>query len=299
MEQWLPRQPLILTPVIPLIWTVGWLCTVSARLALGLKYPQPSQLQDSVLLVSAFILVANIYNLILIYQQTERYRDVPAYSLRAALLAIILIISVVLAWGQPQVVLVPNRLNKWVAIFIVLNFGQAVLGQFFTRLGRPKTRRKLASLTLPTVTLLLSGLVVPNLIAVRHCLSLLILVTGLLLWTGWSAWQNLAGIRSQVPATNSVIYELLVGINLVTAGLAIVSGIGLIVLDILNINWSMIYYYFAISLSANGIGGLVIAAMQRYHNDYRYGHVKGHPRRYVIGGCLLMILFLLLRTYFV
>ena len=35
MEQWLPRQPLILTPTIPLMWTVGWLCTMSAYIILG------------------------------------------------------------------------------------------------------------------------------------------------------------------------------------------------------------------------------------------------------------------------
>ena len=34
MEQWLSRQPLILTPTIPLMWTVGWLYT-SAYIILG------------------------------------------------------------------------------------------------------------------------------------------------------------------------------------------------------------------------------------------------------------------------
>lgn len=78
MEQWLPRQPLILTPTIPLMWTVGWLCTMSAYIIVGGQPPSPNQLQDSVLLVSAVILVMNIYNLILIYQRAEKVsKSVP------------------------------------------------------------------------------------------------------------------------------------------------------------------------------------------------------------------------------
>ena len=108
MEQWLPRQPLILTPTIPLMWTVGWLCTMSAYIILGGEPPSPNQLQDSVLLVSAVILVMNMYNLILIYQRAEKYRNLSPYAPRALLLAIVLIISIVLAWGQPKVVLIPS-----------------------------------------------------------------------------------------------------------------------------------------------------------------------------------------------
>lgn len=130
MEQWLPRQPLILTPTIPLMWTVGWLCTMSAYIIVGGQPPSPNQLQDSVLLVSAVILVMNIYNLILIYQRAEKYRNLSPYAPRALLLAIVLIISIVLAWGQPKVVLIPSYLNIWVMIFIVLNCLQALLGQF-------------------------------------------------------------------------------------------------------------------------------------------------------------------------
>lgn len=92
--------------------------------------PSPNQLQDSVLLVSAVILVMNIYNLILIYQRAEKYRNLSPYAPRALLLAIVLIISIVLAWGQPKVVLIPSYLNIWVMIFIVLNCLQALLGQF-------------------------------------------------------------------------------------------------------------------------------------------------------------------------
>ena len=79
MEQWLPRQPLILTPTIPLMWTVGWLCTMSAYIILGGEPPSPNQLQDSALLVSAVILVMNMYNLILIYQRAEKYRNLSPY----------------------------------------------------------------------------------------------------------------------------------------------------------------------------------------------------------------------------
>lgn len=132
MEQWLPRRPLILLPVIPLVWTVSWLCLVSARFLMGIQYPQPAQFQDSVLMISALILLANIYNLILIYQRIDIYRKIPTYAPRAMLLAIILIISIVLAWGQPQAVLIPNHLTVWV---VILRIAGLYLPQYLTLRG--------------------------------------------------------------------------------------------------------------------------------------------------------------------
>ena len=296
MEQWLPRQPLILTPTIPLIWTVGWLCAISAYMILGGKPPSPDQLQDSVLLVSAVILVMNIYNLILVYQRTEKYRNLSTYAPRALLLAIILIISIVLGWGQPKVVLIPSYLNIWVMIFIILNFLQALLGQFFALLERPRSRRKLASMYWPIVVLCTTGIVISPSLELHNSWTLPFIIGDCILLIFFIArsWQEAPRILIKVHATNSVIYELLVGINLATMISTVVSGVLFIIFNFSNIEISIVAACFTLSPMINGISGLIIGAMQRYNNDYRYGHVKGHPQRYIYCGIFLVIVFLIL-----
>lgn len=296
MEQWLPRQPLILTPTIPLMWTVGWLCTMSAYVILGGQPPSPNQLQDSVLLVSAVILVMNIYNLILIYQRVEKYRNLSTYAPRALLLAIILIISIVLAWGQPKVVLIPSYLNIWVMIFIVLNCLQALLGQFFALLERPQSRRRFASMYWPIVVLCTAGIVTPPSLELHNGWTLPFIISDCILLSFFivRSWQEIPRILIKVQANNSIIYEMLVGINLTTIISTVVSGVLFIVFDFNNTEISIVVACFALSPTINGISGLIIGAMQRYNNDYRYGHVKGHPQRYIYCGIFLMIILLML-----
>lgn len=295
MEQWLPRQPLILTPTIPFMWTVGWLCTMSAYIILGGQPPSPNQLQDSVLLVSAIILVMNIYNLILIYQRTEKYQNLSTYAPRALLLALVLIVSIVLAWGQPKVVLIPSHLNVWVMVFIVLNFLQALLGQFFALLERPQLRRRFASMNWPIVVLCCVGIVIPPSLGLHNSWRLpFILADGILLFSFMvKSWQEIPRILIQVPANNSIIYESLVGINLATIMLTVVSGTLFILSNVSDNKIRMVSACLAISPTINGISGLVIGAMQRYNNDYRYGHVNGHPQRYLFGGIFLVIVLLM------
>lgn len=296
MEQWLSRQPLILTPTIPLMWTVGWLCTMSAYIILGGEPPSPNQLQDSVLLVSAVILVMNIYNLILIYQRVEKYRNLSTYAPRALLLAIILIISIVLAWGQPKVVLIPSHLNIWVMIFIVLNCLQALLGQFFALLERPQSRRRFASMYWPIVVLCTAGIVTPPSLELHNGWTLPFIISDCILLSFFivRSWQEIPRILIKVQANNSIIYEMLVGINLATIISTVVSGVLFIVFDFNNTEISIVAACFALSPTINGISGLIIGAMQRYNNDYRYGHVKGHPQRYIYCGIFLVIVFLIL-----
>lgn len=296
MEQWLSRQPLILTPTIPLMWTVGWLCTMSAYIILGGEPPSPNQLQDSVLLVSAVILVMNIYNLILIYQRVEKYRNLSTYAPRALLLAIILIISIVLAWGQPKVVLIPSHLNIWVMIFIVLNCLQALLGQFFALLERPQSLRRFASMYWPIVVLCVAGIVTPPSLELHNGWTLPFIISDCILLSFFivRSWQEIPRILIKVQANNSIIYEMLVGINLATIISTVVSGVLFIVFDFNNTEISIVAACFALSPTINGISGLIIGAMQRYNNDYRYGHVKGHPQRYIYCGIFWMIILLML-----
>src|SRR5699024_12563633 len=95
------------------------------------------------------------------YQRAEYYLYMIPYATSSLLLAIVLVISIGLAWGQPKVVLIPSYLNIWVMIFIVLNFLQALLVQFFALLERPQSRRKFASMYWLIVVLSAAGIVLP------------------------------------------------------------------------------------------------------------------------------------------
>ena len=256
--------------------------------------PSPNQLQDSVLLVSAVILVMNMYNLILIYQRAEKYRNLSPYAPRALLLAIVLIISIVLAWGQPKVVLIPSYLNIWVMIFIVLNCLQALLGQFFALLERPQSRRRFASMYWPIVVLCTAGIVTPPSLELHNGWTLPFIISDCILLSFFivRSWQEIPRILIKVQANNSIIYEMLVGINLATIISTVVSGVLFIIFNFNNIEISIVAACFTLSPAINGISGLIIGAMQRYNNDYRYGHVKGHPQRYIYCGIFLVIIFI-------
>lgn len=85
---------------------------------------------------------------------------------------------------------------------------------------------------------------------------------------------------------------MLVGINLATIISTVVSGVLFIIFNFNNIEISIVAACFTLSPAINGISGLIIGAMQRYNNDYRYGHVKGHPQRYIYCGIFLVIIFI-------
>lgn len=210
------------------------------------------------------------------------------------LLAIVLIISIVLAWGQPKVVLIPSYLNIWVMIFIVLNFLQALLGQFFALLERPQSRRKFASMYWPIVVLCAAGIVIPPSLELHNGWTLPFIIGDcfLLIFFIARSWQEMPRILVKVPANNSIIYEMLVGINLVTIISTVMIGVLFIIFSFINNEISEVSASFALSPTINGISGLIIGAMQRYNNDYRYGHVKGHPQRYIYCGIFLVIIFI-------
>lgn len=299
MERWRPQRPMIIAPALPLMWTSSWLSSVTACRLLGTASPSPKQLESSVLLVSLVVLLANIYNLILICQRIESFREAQGYVVRVVLLALVMICSLVLAWGQPTTVLIPNHLTCWVAIFLILNFIQALLGQYFVAMTRPMPVNRLASTWLPLVTLLVTGLVVSCCLVDIETPSLLIILIQILLVVGLTIWQwqNLAGLLQTVDATKSVIYQILVGINLSSSGLMLVLGINSFLLSLTGGVLPLISYCFTISMIAFGLSGIMVAAMQRYDNDYRYGHVHGKPIRYLLIGMLLLVIVVLVSAW--
>ena len=291
MKRWRPQRPMIVTPALPLMWTSSWLSGVTACRLLGTASPSPKQLESSVLLVSMVVLLANIYNLILICQRIESFREAPGYVIRVVLLALVMISSLVLAWGQPTTVLIANRLTWWVAIFLILNFIQAFLGRYFVAMTRPMPVNRLASTWLPLVTLLVTALVISYSLLNFEKASVLISLVQILLVVGLAIWQwrNLTGLLQVVAATKSVIYQMLVGVNLGASGLMLVLGINSFILSLMGGILPLISYCFTNSMIAFGLSGVVVAAMQRYDNDYRYGHVHGKPIRYLLIGRLLFV----------
>lgn len=300
MEQWLPRRPLILAPIIPLIWTVSWLGIATALRELGYQQPDPRQWQDSVLLVSAFVVIANIYNLILIYQRAEQHNRTSVYLRRSFLLAIILIISIVLAWGQPKTILIPNQLTSWVVLYILLNLGQALLGIYFiNQEDNRTTNNKLASIILPVGILTATGIFLPLVLTNRGNCFFAVGGGALLIALGYVQWLNVPGLFCSVAATRSGFYQFLLGLDIMTTMTTIVFGLDTVIMMTLGGRPDLISYCFAISLIGVGISDTFIAAMQRYHNDYRYGHARGYEIWYLIGGIILTVAFLLLNCWLV
>lgn len=89
---------------------------------LGRPLATGDDVQESVLLLSAVVILANIYNLVILYQRptVNQLRDnwaILAYAL-------VLSCSTVLAWGQPRAILLPDKLAGWQSVFLLLNCGQ-------------------------------------------------------------------------------------------------------------------------------------------------------------------------------
>ena len=148
----------------------------------------------------------------------------------------------------------------------------------------------------PIVVLCAAGIVTPPSLELHNGWTLPFIIGDCILLIFFIArsWQEMPRILVKVPANNSIIYELLVGINLATIISTVMSGVLFIIFSFINNEISEVSASFALSPTINGISGLTIGAMQRYNNDYRYGHVKGHPQRYIYCGIFLVIILLML-----
>lgn len=98
-EKW-PRQPLIITPNLPLAWFAGYWVVATMLKGCGLTVAQPTGDQVELALMLAVVwVVASAFNQLLIYQNVpamgaDRYKNL------AILNALALICTIVLAWGS-------------------------------------------------------------------------------------------------------------------------------------------------------------------------------------------------------
>lgn len=273
------------------MWTSSWLAIAAAiRLLRGKGLPAGSEVVESILLVSAVVLVANAYNLILICRQTDLLKQDRLYRLMTILEALTLMVATVLAWGKPSAILAPNLLNLGTEMFLVLNVGQALLGNYFVLATRLKSRVPKRSLLLGTMTMAATGLL--PLIIENTGIVVLISSLGWLVIIIWHFYQ-LPRLFAATLAAKCGTYQALIGVNLGALFVALFLGLATIVINVLGGGLALLAEGFAVAMSALGISDALIAAMQRYNNDYRYGHALYHEQAFLLGGVIAWLLFLM------
>ena len=136
MKQLMKWQPLIIEPVLALTWIVGWLNLMTIYQIVKGPVHVGSQRVESVLIFSGVILIADVYNLILTYQQNPAIVRTSLYRGLSIFQALIIICLLVLSWSHPSVVLLPTTVTVWNLIFILLAGTKGLVGNFFAVTSR-------------------------------------------------------------------------------------------------------------------------------------------------------------------
>lgn len=282
------------------MWLACWLTYVTVAKGLAVGLTNPAILQESVLVVSGLVVVGNVYNLILIYQETKLVKELFAYASLGGVLALTLICGLVFAWSDPERILTPTRLS-----FLNLAFlGDAgVSGKLLCvgNTGKLVTREKVtgddqkSSLVVMTASLFLTALVAIPTITVgiggRRGWDIALIL--FLLANTALGFQNIRRLFTPLAVQQSVIFQLLVGINLAALFLSVFTGLDTVIVRWLGDRFDLLACCMVVSLLGFSLSGILIAGMQRYDNDYRYGHVHGRARRWIIAGAVLFLLILL------
>lgn len=288
-DKW-PRQPLIIMPNLPLAWIAGYWVVVTMLRGCGIAVARPTGDQVELALMLAVVwIVASAVNQLLIYQNVpivgaNRYKELAMAN------ALVLICTIVLAWGNPAVLLFPRQRSSLTALMLVLTLLVAGLGDYFVAVTRPRGGR--LPLWLGTGALALSSLAAPLLFASDLASDQ---------WLGWvlagvlviliqavAVWQ-LPHLLAPVPARRSGLYNLLVGFVLAALFASFLLGVTTFaqlwiwkVCSRLAICWGFSWLTIA-------DGTLVIAACQRYRGDFRYGHAAGYENWFVAAGALCWV----------
>lgn len=301
MKRLMEWRPLIIGPLLPLMWMSCWLTYVTIAKGMAIKFVEPAELQESLLLISGVVVVINVYNLVLIYHETTLIKTIYFYSILAILLALTIICSLVLAWSDPVRIMTPERLSGWVVIFALLTAIQGLLGNYFALVTRQQAaiENPRSSLVLASACLTLTSLIaVPALTDGVVCrrgwvvLLLLFLIANTVLGI-----VNLNHLFKPLAVQQSVTYELLVGINLASFFISILTGLDTVTVRWISPHFDLLAVCMLTALTVYGISTAIIAGMQRYDNDYRYGHVNGRERLWVVVGAILFMALLLIECY--
>lgn len=284
-DNW-PRQPLILTPQFPLVWGAGYwsLARMLEGCQLTITAPRENQVELALMLGLCWV-VAGAYNQLLIYRYVPGL-DAGRNRGLAIVHALVLICTIVLVWGKPAIVLFPRQFSPLAILLLVLAFALASLGNYFVdRVNQAPDR---LPLWLGSSTLAIMAMAIP--LFFNSCTQwgwLLATVMVVLIQVAYF-WQ-LPRLMVTVLAKRSALYNMLVGAELAALFSSILLGIISCyqrwmqdVLSRLSICWGCAGILL-------GIGAMVIAACQRYHNDFRYGHAANHENWFVAVGALCWV----------
>ncbi|QZN92889.1 hypothetical protein KZE55_09045 [Limosilactobacillus panis] len=289
------KPPLVLVPMISLAWAGGWMTITSAWQASGRILAPTQDLQESILLLSVPVLIANIYNLLLIYNQPAIVKQQGHYQALAIVNAVVMIAALVLAWGAPGQVLAPARLTVLGTVFLALTSIQALLGNYFAQVTR-LTSPLFIPLPLGSGALIVASYLLA-LVTANHGVwqrGLIIICLGALAILLIAVGKMIPRMWAPLVTRRSGTYQFLAGLVVTATLVAALAGTDSFVTYWAGGYQTLLILCLANSLVAATFGLAILAAMQRYQNDYRYGKAARHPYRYVLLGCLTFLLALLM-----
>lgn len=290
-----PTQPLILTPLIPLAWLMSWQSFVSCECLTGLRVVVTAALQEAVLMIAAVLFLVNVYNQVLIFQQTRLMKDSREYVQLAVVNALVLMAATVLAWGKPQPVLLPLHPTLPWGGFLLLASTQALLGNYFVGVTRPTSAAQRLPLWLGSAWLITGSCMLPwGLLLKLSQLTWRTLILLCMLALLVDQVRHLTDLFIVTPAQRSGGYLLMVGVDLAMTGMVLVTLPG----ALLTRQLDPVSVALVIAVLLVGVTDCVLAGMQRYHNDYRYGHAGSHLQAWILAGALVSVLFLLVGLWF-
>lgn len=291
VKQIMKWQPLIIEPVLALIWIVGWLNLMTVHQLVRGPLIVTGPLVESVLILLGGLLVADVYNLVLTYQQNPAIVKTSLYRGLTFVQAVVIICLLVLAWSHPAVILLPTTVTIWNLIFVVLAGAKALVGNFFAVTARyiPFPPREEFLIWLGTINLICQGLLgYPLLVIHGGGRWLMAVVVALVILIGlWAEFIHLPVIFSTGFVQRSGIYQVVVGINLITSVAVLFFGLDTVIFRVINSSPDLISGAFIAAWLLQGVSQLVMGAMHHYDNDYRYGHALGRERLYVLVGTIV------------
>lgn len=265
----------------------------TARQKLGLPIARGAAAEESALILLGLVLLANIGNLVLLYQQQAPAHQRQRYNQLTIGYALVLALSTVLAWGQPRVVLAGQPI--WTILYLLLNGLQAALGIYFAQFYWPDRHAGQALLPLwcAPLYLLVLALLLP-LLWLANLIMTLAIGAGVIGGVVLLQWRCLSRICALVPARKSAVYEMLIGGELGAGFLGLLFTVDTLIRCLAGKRLDLISYCGAICLLIVGLAMAVLAAMQRYRLKYEYGAAHRHQLRYVAAGAGLLVVFLVL-----
>lgn len=301
MKQLMKWQPLIIEPVLPLIWLVGWMNLITIHQLVSGPVRVSGPLVESVLIFSGLILVVDVYNLVLVYQQNPAIVKTTLYRGLAIFQAIVIICLLVLAWSHPAAILLPTKVTGWNLIFIILAGIKGLVGNFFAVTARylPFPPKHEFLIWLGTINLLCQGLLCYPLLVIHGSgrWLIIIIVVAVLVASLWAEFHHLATILTTGLVQRSGGYQSLVGINLIASVAVIFFGLDTVIFKMMNNQPDLISGAFVVAWLLQGISQLAMGAMHHYDNDYRYGHAVGRERLYILLGTIIGAILLLATCY--